>query len=387
MFAMRRSTLFVLAGALVGVVHCPAPAAAGDDPPAAEVQAAIDGGAGWLRARFASAGFEGDTWHEPTELVVLALAHSGANLQDPAFAQGVAALEAVEPRFTYRTALLAMALAEVNPRRWQAKIAHCAQWLVDTQLAGGEWGYPGAPEGSYLKTEGVKVAPPPPPEGAAGPADAPRERVTIARRVPVATHGPSKGDFSNTQFAILGLRACGEAGVEVPKETWKAALDYLRAFQRKDGGWGYVVGGQQDEASYASLTCAGACSAAICLHALGSKDVKGDATVKKALGWMRKNLDLSKNAGIDQSAIIGPRPWQYYHLYSVERAARVLGLADLEGRAWYPQGARWLLAHRQGDGSWLDEAGPGAQPPYFQVSDTCFALLFLTRATKPLTGR
>ena len=360
-------------------------AAAEDGPAPAVVQGAIDQGVAWLGQRFAE-GFPDETFHGPVELVVLTLSHAGANLKDPVFAKGTAILEKLEPRFTYRTALQAMALAEVNPRRYQAKIAHCAQWLVDMQLAGGEWGYPGPPDGSYLRMDGVTVAPPPRPEGA-GPADAPVERWPVERRLPLEKHGSAKGDFSNTQFAILGLRACRDAGVDVPKATWKAAFDYLKAFQRKDGGWGYVMGGQQDEASYASLTCAGLCSVAICQAALGVKDVKADPIVKKALGWLRKNLDLERNVGVDLSSMIGPRAWQYYHLYSVERAARVLGLADLEGRAGYPKGAAWIVSKQQADGSWLDEAGPGAQPPYFQTADTCFALLFLTRATRPLTGK
>jgi hypothetical protein len=146
------------------------------------------------------------------------------------------------------------------------------------------------------------------------------------------------------------------------------------------------MSGGQDEASYASLTCAGICSAAICLHALGTKDVRSDAVVKRGLAWLRKNLDIGRNVGIDQSVVIGPSAWQYYHLYSLERAARVLGLTDVEGRAWYPEGARWLLGKQRPDGSWADEESRGGRPRYLDVADTCFAILFLSRATRPLTG-
>ena len=47
----------------------------------------------------------------------------------------------------------------------------------------------------------------------------------------------------------------------------------------------------QDGASYASLTCACVCSLAICLHALGTKDVRSDAGIKKGLAWLDRNLD------------------------------------------------------------------------------------------------
>jgi hypothetical protein len=42
---------------------------------------------------------------------------------------------------------------------------------------------------------------------------------------------------------------------------------------------------------------------------------------------------------------------------------------------WYARGARAILGAQQADGSW-----PGGQP----VPDTCFAVLFLRRATRPL---
>jgi hypothetical protein len=114
--------------------------------------------------------------------------------------------------------------------------------------------------------------------------------------------------------------------------------------------------------------------------------VSSDATVRKALAWMRGHLDVSRNVGIEKSSVIGSRPWQYYHLYSLERAARVLGLSAVEGRAWYADGARWILAHQAADGSWADEAGPVPDPASYRVADTCFAILFLARATRPLTG-
>jgi hypothetical protein len=274
----------------------------------------------------------------------------------------------------------------VNPRLYRTRLAHCAQWLVDTQLAGGEWGYPGAFQGPERMVEGMRVAPPPPPEddgkpGSAGP------RIVITRRTSMTSDRVLRGDFSNTQFAILGLRACREAGIELPKETWTAALAYLRKFQRPEGGWGYVVQGNQDGASYASLTCAGTCSVAICLSALGTKDVRGDAGVKKALAWLDKNFDVARNVGIDKSEVVGPSPWQYYHLYSLERAGRVLNLETLGKQPWYAAGATWLLKAQHTDGHWADDPGPaGARPPYFSFVDTCFALLFLTRATRPISG-
>jgi hypothetical protein len=352
-------------------------------PAPAAVRAAIDRGAAFLRARFRD-GFPGEAWDDPAEVVVLALAHAGADLSDPVFAKGLERLERAEPRFTYRTACLAMALAEVNPRRHQRRIAHCAQWLVDTQLAGGEWGYPGGVFGAARRPRGATVAPPLPADAGPRGDAAPRPRVVVARRPRPAADRGLEGDLSNTQFAVLGLRACREAGVEVPRETWRDALAYLRRHQRGDGGWGYVVAGRQDAASYASLTCGGAAATAICLHALGVRDPASDPTVRRALAWLRGRLDVRRNAGVEGSSVVGLRPWQHFHLYALERAARVLGLAAVGERDWYAEGARWLLAGQRPDGSWRDDEGPATGS--MAVPDTCFALLFLSRATKPLTG-
>ncbi len=393
---MKRLALFALV-ALAPLSVPPAPARAAEEgPPAAAVSKAIDAGAQWLKSQFKD-GLSDTTFHDAGELVILTLSHCGVNLTDRVYADGIKALESVEPRFTYRTALLAMALSEVNPRLYRKKIAHCAQWLVDTQLKEGEWGYPGLAARPGHPTEGVKVQPPAEPDPAAPPASGakpgakpaakPSDRVVIARQTPVYAGPGEKGDFSNTQFAILGLRACRDAGIDVPAETWKDALAYLRKYQRPDGGFGYVTSGEQDEVSYASLTCAGACSAAICLAATGVKDPKGDPLVKKALAWIAKNDDVGSNVGIDTSSIVGPSDWQCYHLYSLERAARVLGVADIGGKPWYGPGATWLLSKQAGDGHWEDTRKMETPPAYFNVADTCFALLFLTRATRPLTGK
>lgn len=41
---------------------------------------------------------------------------------------------------------------------------------------------------------------------------------------------------------------------------------------------------------------------------------------------------------------------------------------------WYDDGAGWLIEHQTDNGSWRN------------VTDTCFAILFLKRATAPLPG-
>jgi hypothetical protein len=258
---------------------------------------------------------------------------------------------------------------------------------VDTQLPGGEWGYPGAVQGREDATRALAVKPPSLPEPEAGRHPSKEPPVVIERHSEAAAFAGMQGDFSNTQFALLGLRACREARVQVPDATWRAALDYMTRFQQKDGGWGYVVQGEQDQVSYASLTAAGIVGVALCLDGLGTSNPRTNPLVKKGLAWLAKRWDPDRNAGIDDSSIIGPSSWQTYHLYSVERVGRILNLKKIGKRAWYPAGAAHLLARQAGDGSWRDvgEDRTGRQPPYLQTADTCFAILFLTLSTPPLT--
>jgi hypothetical protein len=362
------------------------PSAADEGPSVKDVHAAIARGADWLREAHAQ-GFKTRTWHDPVELVVLTLSHAGVPLSDPVMAKGIETIEKTPLQFTYRVSVLAMALERLNAKKYRKRIAHCAQWLVDTQLAGGEWGYPGSLQGPTRQPRSITVDDP---TGEAEEDDTAgrRKPIVIERKIDVETYGKTRGDFSNTQFAVLGLRACRDAGIRIPKETWKGALAYMTKYQREDGGWGYVYFGEQDEASYGSLTCAGLCGAAVCLHAL-KKSPTNNIVVKKAKAWLDAKFDPARNPGIDSSSIIGPSTWINYNLYSVERVGSVLKWKEIGGRAWYPVGARHLLATQRSDGSWVDPGphGPGPRPLYLTTADTCFAILFLARATPPLTGR
>ena len=346
-----------------------------------DVHAAIKRGATWLESRYTD-GFPADSWKSPVELVALTMAHAQVDRKNKVFVAALKEMETCKLRYTYRVATMAMALSHINAYKYRARLAHCAQWLVDTQCPGGEWGYPGAIAGRSDNTRAMEVQPPAVDED-------PRKPVVIQSRrsTSVAEGEHHKGDFSNTQYAILGLRACREGNIKIPKTTWKAALKYMAKFQQEDGGWGYVTQGEQDLTSYASLTCAGACGAAVCLHASGTKNPKGHTMVAKALKWLNTYWDPAQNFWAENSSTVMPGTWQYYHLYSVERVCSVLRLKKIGKRNWYAHGAKWVLANQRGDGSWDDPGGDTGRPKYLQTADTCFAILFLARATPPLTGR
>ena len=60
------------------------------------------------------------------------------------------------------------------------------------------------------------------------------------------------------------------------------------------------------------------------------------------------------------------------------RAGIFYGTERFGAHEWYPEGATYLLGEQKPDGSW--KAGKSDH----EIWDTCFAILFLRRATRPL---
>ncbi len=378
----------LLAVLLLSALTCLVPVRSGEakgGPSAKAVQGAITAGAAWLRKTHAE-GFETERKHSVPEIVVLTLSHAGVPRKDPVFQDGLATIMACDLAYTYRVATLAMTLRRLNPYKYRARLAHCAQWLVDTQLAGGEWGYPGTIQGRNQGARSIEVKPPvTEKEAQGGPKSEP---IKIVRKTDAKKFAGVRGDFSNTQFALLGLRACQDARIVIPTATWKSALAWMLDQQQADGSWGYPHAGERDEGGYASATAAGAAGCAICLKNLGKRH-RSHAAVKKAVAWLGAHWTAGENAGLEDSTFIPPSTWQCYQLYAAERAGRILGLKKFGKHDWYKEGARWLLDNQKSDGRWDVTGGDttAAHPAFFRTADTCFAILFLTLATPPLTGR
>jgi hypothetical protein len=89
------------------------------------------------------------------------------------------------------------------------------------------------------------------------------------------------------------------------------------------------------------------------------------------LAWLTHHFKVDTNPGHPDGS------WVYYYLYGLERAAVLAGVRNLGQHDWYREGADWLVTTQRGDGSWNSGHGSGVLP------STCFALLFLTKATVP----
>ena len=199
-------------------------------------------------------------------------------------------------------------------------------------------------------------------------------------------------DLSNTQYALLGLKAADRCGLKVPQEVWRSSLQFLLGYQDAEGetvelkanevqgdyrvewtekakarGFRYVQGSKPT----GSMTTAGAACLMICQSMLwksrkfnGEEREKTRAAVRDAIAWMQTHFDVSQNPEM------GPAH-HYYYLYGLERMgilahARYVGKTD-----WYLEGAEYLLYDQEPRGSWMGG----------DVVDTCFALLFLKRSS------
>lgn len=206
---------------------------------------------------------------------------------------------------------------------------------------------------------------------------------TLTETPPTSTSG---WDHSNTQYAILGLRAASRLGLrDLP--TWKAVLAHLLEQQKQrprrppiptpkgrwlpptPRGWAYTTRSETQ-----TMTCVGCASLVIAVEQLALHGAPLDETERKrcyhavrdGMAWVgeRVRAPLVREEKIDG-----------YWLYGLERAG-VLTRRQYIGRVdWYRQGAADLLAAQRPDGSWDGTRGSHVE--------TAFALLFLVKATLP----
>ena len=329
------------------------------------------------------------------ELILLTYIHADVPESDPKFREYFQrALDAKMER-TYKVALLAMCLEELDRVKYQPKIKQCAQFLVDNQCQNGQWSYgestpfvDGTPTGG-----GVRAAVASGKEPAAGE----RQKPKVVHKIPIEKkrQGPPVGDNSNAQYAALGLRACHDAGIQLPKETVvKLAKKWWTTSQlgEKGGkdtsvstgagpvvadprGWSYTT----NDPAYGSMT-AGAIGAVCIYDYILGEDWKKDKVVAGGMGWLIKNFSVTENVGPCETGGKDPKEFLYYYLYALERVGMLYDTALIGPKDWYLDGARAILAAQKPDGSWA-ESGPATMRPTW---DTCFAILFLKRATRPL---
>src|SRR4029450_1280678 len=75
------------------------------------------------------------------ELILYTFVVAGVPETNPKFKALIERVLADEPPQTYKVALQAMALEEIDRVKYQNRIAYCAQHLIDNQCTNGQWSY------------------------------------------------------------------------------------------------------------------------------------------------------------------------------------------------------------------------------------------------------
>jgi hypothetical protein len=330
----------------------------GSGIPAAEVDQAIHKGLGWLKGVPPKSGVPTSRSEDTNELVLYTLLYGGLPAADPVLAEYLKHVVDREPDRVYNAALGAMALGKLDRAGYQWKLLQQAQFLLDNQCENGQWAYgspvePGRAPGDWVTWKGTPYGAKYPPNYKPGTSKSSGRKIAILQRARVT----KVGDNSNAQYAALGLRACAEADLLLDPRCLQDALRWWEGDQEKDGSWGYSRG--EDDSGRATMTAGGAGSVVIYRWLL-HKSWAEEPHVKRAAEWLDANVS-------------GKLPkWHIYYLYGLERVGMLYGTDRIGSHDWYDEGAAWLIKNQASNGSWRN------------VADTCFAILFLKRATAPL---
>jgi hypothetical protein len=187
-------------------------------------------------------------------------------------------------------------------------------------------------------------------------------------------YGTGKGnrvDHSVSQYAILGLWALQEAGARVDVRYWRTFDAVWRKDQFPDGGWAYNTTPTHKDNQpnpSPSMTAAGVATLFIIQDNLLSNlaEHRGNVSnlnIENGLKWISDHFNQVDNN---------------YTWYGIERIGIAAGVKYFGTTDWFEAGADHLIASQKPDGHW-DTNFAGTE-----LSNTCFAVLFLSRGKAPI---
>ena len=222
---------------------------------------------------------------------------------------------------------------------------------------------------------------------------------------PAAPHGGPR-DLSSTQLAALALFAAHRLKIRAPDDVWEDILQFSLDQQDSDGpevvtkdpltqeeirrksrGFAYIKGLEHPEEGQAtgSMTACGIANIMMARFILsdgGRKreewDARPDAAkvqaaVEDGLTWLAENWSPNTNPRKKEMNV-----YHLYWMYAVERAMDLVGKQKIGNHLWYSEMGQNLINAQSEEGFWDSQSAhkPAA------VLDTCFALLFLKKATQ-----
>jgi hypothetical protein len=316
-------------------------AIAGASPAVAEtlevqVNRAIDRGVKAARGLLGPDGagrthYHGNYAEGDTALVLCTLVKSGVLADDPQVKKCLAWLLPRVPQKTYSAAALVLALDAFKDKQFDEKIQATAKGIEDSlDPHVRRWGYP-----------------------------------------------DERTDLSNTQYAALALWTAERHGFKAREDTWAALLQGVAEMRAIDDGFKY----RPDSRTTGAMTVAGLTALELALPRSPSGQLparfadirqRAKTALDKAWEYLERRFTVTGNP---LGAHSHHEDWLLYYLYGVERLCAITGRDKIGDHDWYAEGARQLVSMQEDDGSWGDPA------------NTCFALLFLRRATFTAMGR
>lgn len=332
-----------------------------EGPPAEAIESAIQRGIEFLRREQQQLGRAAILSAYPLGedcTVYYALRMSGLAVDDPLLVslrpRMLSAVSEVDQTYTLSLSLLG--LLATDPRTYRGVAEGLVERLVKGQVpgrGGGGFGYvlPRAAGWTSSSTRGT-------------------------------AHWPAPQDWtdpSNTQYAVLALRAAVDHGLPVDAEVFEKAAKYFVELQKFDGGVGYSRKHRPEP--YLAMTAGAAGSLFQCEDRLGDDlSARGvrrqlDSAQDRAIEWIERNLHFPDRSG----------PWPFYSAYAIERLGHYSQRRRFGDHDWYAEGAAWLLSIQNEDGAWRDgqRRGPLSRNSVTSAAvSTSFALLFLTRSSR-----
>jgi hypothetical protein len=198
------------------------------------------------------------------------------------------------------------------------------------------------------------------------------------------TTGDAKGKYpyvpegkswsnSRTHFAVLGMWACAQGGIEVGDDYWNAIEQGWLRNQDASGAWCYY---DKPEAKYPlspGMTAGAVASLFVTpeyMHAQEGAGTRGNfryTPIERGMKWLADHFDLvATDNPIEHD-------FPYVTLYAVERVGVASGYKFIGTHDWYDVGAAWLLKKQYSTGAF------GSSVP-----NTSMGLIFLARGRAPL---
>jgi hypothetical protein len=202
-------------------------------------------------------------------------------------------------------------------------------------------------------------------------------------RSAILTDGEGKGYYeynpgakywsrSRAQYAVLGMWAAAQAGIEVPDAYWQMVEKAWIADQDKSGAWNYLRKPSDEYPLTPGMTAVGIATLYITQDYLHSSDVgaaRGNPVspnIDRGMKWM---IDNFAKVATDEKY---DRAFQYATCYAVERIGVASGLKRFGTIDWYDKCANWLMEMQLASGAWPAEMSSN-------LHSTCFAVLCLAR--------